>query len=744
MSCQDLEPDADLATFTRWNTTSLKDYLRRRGLQTSYSKNELCALAFAANYLALPLKLTAGEKEKVLFEQYQDLLTVQNEKYPDPLAEIKDGWLSESAGMKTWPPTMYYDVCEFLLNDTKGVDLARRVFKDYKQKKGFSFLTSGFLFELKYHYINPQSKMCFLKAECKPSQRIGNTPHTAWVMINKESGNIVRAYCTCIAGRGQSCLHITAMLMKVDMAWKYGLTNPACTSTECNWLRKPQLVLAPSKICDMEISSPKYCRVPKNINNASKHLFIPHKKDKGKSLFEFLEDVREIVPNAVVYSEHKEKPLPKRPKLLPSEEKFDMPEKVLDIALQCYTINQLNAGIIRACGEKIDVIAAATTSQAKSDQWFEQRHGRITASKFKQVYTKCKTFTKKSQSNINQLISDPLIKRIIFGQNLYSTPAMKHGINTEPFALESFLTFWKAKHRNTTNRSSGLVLDKIHPYIAATPDQLLSCDCHGDGVLEIKCPWKASHTKPSPEFCNYLHVEDGKVSLKSTHEYYYQIQGQMAVLGVKYCEFWVFTYHGYHHETIFFDDKFWKDLQLVLVEFWNNFLGPAILSLKESTSDNPINSPIAFSTPSQVEASASKSDGARNISDYVDSDNTNAPLALSTPSQVEASTSQCEGAQNITDDVDCDNTNTHIAISTPPQVKVIASISDGAQNIADAAQSVCIVCDKICKAEDEIKLSKDYSVGCDICSRWFHLPCVKLNRKSKELKWPQWFCKNCE
>ena len=129
-----------------------------------------------------------------------------------------------------WPPTMYYDICQSVLNDTKKLDLARRVFRDYKEKK-CTFLISFFLFKIFYHEIT--KKFLNLKG--------------SWLMINEERGSINRAYCTCVAKRGQSFLHVAEFFMKVDLTGKFGLKNPAFTFLECSCLCKPHLANAPEK-----------------------------------------------------------------------------------------------------------------------------------------------------------------------------------------------------------------------------------------------------------------------------------------------------------------------------------------------------------------------------------------------------------------------------------------------------------------------------------------------------------------
>lgn len=48
--------------------------------------------------------------------------------------------------------------------------------------------------------LSETSNFCFLKAEVMPSMRVHHVPHDTWVCIEKESGKVFSAYCTCFAG----------------------------------------------------------------------------------------------------------------------------------------------------------------------------------------------------------------------------------------------------------------------------------------------------------------------------------------------------------------------------------------------------------------------------------------------------------------------------------------------------------------------------------------------------------------
>ena len=45
-------------------------------------------------------------------------------------------------------------------------------------------------------------------------------------------------------------------------------------------------------------------------------------------------------------------------------------------------------------------------------------------------------------------------------------------------------------HDSFEVKESGLVIDAGIPCLGATPDRIALCNCHGKGVLEIKCPYK--------------------------------------------------------------------------------------------------------------------------------------------------------------------------------------------------------------------------------------------------------------
>ena len=63
----------------------------------------------------------------------------------------------------------------------------------------------------------------------------------------------------------------------------------------------------------------------------------------------------------------------------------------------------------------------------------------------------------------------------------------RYGIENEGVAKTHYIDKISA-HESLTVEDCGLFINPVIPWIAASPDAILSCKCHGKGVLEIKCP----------------------------------------------------------------------------------------------------------------------------------------------------------------------------------------------------------------------------------------------------------------
>ena len=62
--------------------------------------------------------------------------------------------------------------------------------------------------------------------------------------------------------------------------------------------------------------------------------------------------------------------------------------------------------------------------------------------------------------------------------------------------------------------------------------------------------------------------ENGQLTLRETHPYFYQIQGQMAICGAEWCDFVVYTFKGMSIQRIKFSQQFWDDTLTKLQLFY--------------------------------------------------------------------------------------------------------------------------------------------------------------------------------
>jgi putative phage-type endonuclease len=148
-----------------------------------------------------------------------------------------------------------------------------------------------------------------------------------------------------------------------------------------------------------------------------------------------------------------------------------------------------------------------------SEEWKQQRLGKVTASKIADVVARTKTGWGASRANYAaQLIAERLTGVPTEG---YTNAAMQHGTDTEPQARAAyaFMTDYEVVEAEFIG----------HPAIAmsgCSPDGFVN----DDGLVEIKCPNTATHLE------TLLGAEiEGK--------YIKQMQWQLACTGKLWCDF---------------------------------------------------------------------------------------------------------------------------------------------------------------------------------------------------------------
>ena len=151
--------------------------------------------------------------------------------------------------------------------------------------------------------------------------------------------------------------------------------------------------------------------------------------------------------------------------------------------------------------------------QQQSEEWFNARLGRATASRVADVMAKTKSGPSASRANY---MADLIVERLTGTRaEGFESAAMIWGRTTEPQARAAY-----EFHTDAEVVEEGFCLHPAIPDFGASPDGLI-----GDlGLLEIKCPNTAAHLEV---------LLTGTVPGK----YVTQMQAQMACTGRAWCDF---------------------------------------------------------------------------------------------------------------------------------------------------------------------------------------------------------------
>lgn len=560
--------------------------------------------AYAAWSDGIEVDPTLQSKEGAIFEEYQaKLIFCDNEVMPDPLL-TKNGWKreEEDEGLLSWPSINYLDIAN-LIGVTQN-DFLKRMQSEYKQGKCYRYFSCEFVREVLYHPITETSKYCMLKTRVIPSQRLNNKAYEVWAIVNKDldtipGGEIQSAHCTCTAGLVGTCNHVVAMLFRVEYAVRHGLTKPTSTSTLCYW-NVPSGVkinLQPTKFKELYFDKSQYLKGKKQqaIDNKKKFLQFSPSWDNTRNKLQNKKTTRDAVYKTIKNDIHGSCLWEILEGRSLSVEKFEY-----ENAIDCPTIISLAETFLQnnkmesinlqdliekfKCSlqystEQINALSLKTQSQSQSNEWYNHRIGRITASKFHRVYTRSFTLQSLEPKDVEKS-AIAIIKEIMGYNKKISTYALKHGLSEEQHAISKYKQVTKKYHKKFKSNDSGLVIYKEKPFIAASPDQLVECQCCGAGLVEIKCPYRIRSEIPSAANLDYLHdviKHDGKItSLKKNCAYYFQVQGQMAVTGRSYCDFFVYTTKGYFKERITYDRALWSRMEAQFEWFWKCIICPEI------------------------------------------------------------------------------------------------------------------------------------------------------------------------
>ena len=205
--------------------------------------------------------------------------------------------------------------------------------------------------------------------------------------------------------------------------------------------------------------------------------------------------------------------------------------------------------------------------EQRTDEWFQQRLGKVTASRISDVIAKTKTGVSTSRQNyLVQLVSERLTGK---KGDSFVNQAMLDGIERESAARELY------------ERTKGVSVTEVgffdHPTIAmsgASPDGAVNAEEDGKyaGLIEVKSPIETTHT-------NTL------MSKSVPSKYIPQMQWQLACTGAKWVDFVSYNPNFPEELQLFVarvdrDDTYIAELEAEVIKFLDE-VEQTIIKLKE-------------------------------------------------------------------------------------------------------------------------------------------------------------------
>ncbi|XP_055999005.1 uncharacterized protein LOC130047656 isoform X3 [Ostrea edulis] len=427
----------------------------------------------------------------------------------------------------------------------------------------------------------PTDLGCLIRAKSYRSQRKNEAPHDVEVVIrNGPSYDSKASNCSCAIGSGGCCGHIAGLLYSIAHMKTTGMSAIPCdvakTSLPQTWHIPRGERIAGSVSDDVTVQGydPKFPQRQTRGLRSTLYNPIPSSAEK-LDVYKLCENLSVVdktclfLSNVSLSAQNKDvdtrfgkfpkgSPLATQQKLhsdyvlsildagdfpnIPMKNHMDNELQVVlnynkSIQFQSLTLSE------NECFE----IEKSTRLQSQDPKWHRIRKDRIIASVAGDIIKRRKEY-------------GPLVKRLQSTRKVV-TSSMRHWIACEPLAANAYVE----KMNNDLNiYPCGLVVNPWSPWLAATPDRKVYCPTLNPkyGLLEIKCP-----VNPLSE-CQYLTKDENGYKLKENHAYFFQVMMQMAVTGMEWCHFFVWTSEESHLELICFNIDTWKVMKAKLDDFF--------------------------------------------------------------------------------------------------------------------------------------------------------------------------------
>ena len=321
----------------------------------------------------------------------------------------------------------YEDLVDYLVM-SKAYD--GKAMKSFRSLYAYNYVQNGWLGNiLSYKSDNVH----YLKANVSPSQPgVGRSDYMAWLAVGADT-SILTGHCTCPAGKGRSCSHISAIAYAVSLAWSHGVAGETCTDKERAWGRGAGKAVLQEKFENIDFNRPKPDAAPvvKEVVKDAKTTGLPKivtyldhqelQKHANDSCTTSLWTCKGTLLNKILNA--KKRTVIEKLPLEHTCHDIDGSTPVKDI--QCQPCKEFYDIYINVSDEAKADISQSTSSQSSS-LWHEVRKLRISSSRVNAL-------PKTSRADPNKFITNQIYPRF------KGNSATQHGLRHEAEARYSWL-----------------------------------------------------------------------------------------------------------------------------------------------------------------------------------------------------------------------------------------------------------------------------------------------------------------
>ena len=206
--------------------------------------------------------------------------------------------------------------------------------------------------------------------------------------------------------------------------------------------------------------------------------------------------------------------------------------------------------------EERQSIERRTLGQDKNPLWYEERTKRPSSSMFGRI---CKAMVSDKTDRHTLAKSFVEVTKI-------KAASLDHGKKYEDMAISAYIS---ATDQDV--KKCGIVVSSDKPFLACSLDGVIN----SSSFLEVKCPFSAKDKPITTVTVPYL-IQGSY--FEQTHDYYYQVQGQLYCTGGKKCDFLVYTITDMKFFSIKRNNQFINKMVETLQRFFfQDYFKPALL-----------------------------------------------------------------------------------------------------------------------------------------------------------------------